>query len=211
MHNGFVRINDEKMSKSLGNFFTVREILKLYKGEEIRYFVLASQYRSPLNYSDQLLDTARTGLSRLYNALRGLDVPVAFDEKDPAIEKFSEAMDDDFNTPEALAVLFDLANQVNKLRKGDDNAAAQKAAVLKHLANVLGLLEQEPEQYLKTAAGDNESTAGAGSANIDALIEARIVARENKDWAEADRIREQLDAMNIVLEDKDGKTIWRRS
>ncbi len=113
MHNGFVRINDEKMSKSLDNFFTVREILKLYKGEEIRYFVLASHYRSPLNYSDQLLDTARTALSRLYNTLRDLDVPDVFDEDDPAIETFKQAMDDDFNTPEALAVLFDLANQVN--------------------------------------------------------------------------------------------------
>jgi cysteinyl-tRNA synthetase len=211
MHNGFVRINDEKMSKSLGNFFTVREILKLYKGEEIRYFVLASQYRSPLNYSDQLLDTARAALSRLYNALRGLELPAELDDKDHAIEKFSEAMDDDFNTPEALAVLFDLANQVNKLRKDDENAAAKKAALLRHLANVLGLLEQDPEQYLKTAAGENEAAGGAGSADIDVLIEARNAARENKDWAEADRIRDQLDAMNIVLEDKDGKTIWRRS
>jgi len=206
MHNGFVRINDEKMSKSLNNFFTVREILKLYKGEEIRYFVLASQYRSPLNYSDQLLDTARTALSRLYNTLRGLDVPDSFDEKDPAIEKFKLAMDDDFNTPEALAVLFDLANQVNKLRDSDINAAVQKAAVLKNLANVLGLLESDAEQYLK--AGASESDDGV---DVDALIEARNVARENKDWAEADKIRDELDAMGIVLEDKDGKTIWRRS
>ncbi len=206
MHNGFVRIDDEKMSKSLGNFFTVREILKLYKGEEIRYFVLASQYRSPLNYSDQLLDSARTALSRLYNTLRGLDVPTNVDENDPAIEKFKQAMDDDFNTPEALAVIFDLANQVNRLREKDNSAALQKAAVLKKLANVLGLLEEDAELFLQTGAGESEN-----GENIDALIEARNAARENKDWAEADRIRDELDAMGIVLEDKDGKTVWRRS
>jgi cysteinyl-tRNA synthetase len=206
MHNGFVRIDDEKMSKSLGNFFTVREILKLYKGEEIRYFVLASQYRSPLNYSDQLLDTARTALSRLYNTLRDLDVPDSCDESDPAIEKFKQAMDDDFNTPEALAVLFDLANQINRLRGEDMDAALQKAAVLKKLANVLGLLEADPEQFLQSGAADSDD-----GSEIDALIAARNSARENKDWAEADRIRDELDAMGVVLEDKDGKTIWRRS
>jgi cysteinyl-tRNA synthetase len=206
MHNGFVRINDEKMSKSLNNFFTVREILKLYKGEEIRYFVLASQYRSPLNYSDQLLDTARTALSRLYNTLRGLDLPPTCDEDDPASEKFRQAMDDDFNTPEAIAVLFDLASQVNRLRDENPGAAAQKAALLKRLANVLGLLEADAEQFLQTTAGDNED-----GADIDALIEARKQARQDKNWGEADRIREQLDAMGIVLEDKDGKTIWRRA
>ncbi len=206
MHNGFVRINDEKMSKSLDNFFTVREILKLYKGEEIRYFVLASQYRSPLNYSDQLLDTARTALSRLYNTLRDLEVPETCDQNDPAIETFKQAMDDDFNTPEALAVLFDLANQVNRLRDENENAAAQKAAVLKKLANVLGLLEADAEQYLQAGAGESDD-----GEDIDGLIVARNAARENKDWAEADRIRGELDAMGIVLEDKDGKTIWRRS
>lgn len=207
MHNGFVRINDEKMSKSLNNFFTVREILKLYKGEEIRYFVLASHYRSPLNYSDTLLDSARTALSRLYNTLRGLDVPADYDENDPAIEKFNEAMDDDFNTPEALAILFDLAGQVNRLRHQQQSTALQKAAVLKKLANVIGLLEANPEEYLHAGAGEGADDA----ADIEAMIEARKVARENKNWAEADRIRDELDAMGIVLEDKDGKTIWRRS
>ena len=206
IHNGFVRINDEKMSKSLNNFFTVREILKLYKGEEIRYFVLASQYRSPLNYSDQLLDTARTALSRLYNTLRGLNVPTDVDKDDPAIATFREAMDDDFNTPEALAVLFDLANQVNRLRDEDLTAALEKASVLKYLANVLGLLEADPEGFLQTAAGE-----GSGSEDIDGLIEARNTARANKDWAEADRISGVLDEKGIVLEDKDGETIWRRS
>ena len=206
MHNGFVRIDNEKMSKSLGNFFTVREILKLYKGEEIRYFVLASQYRSPLNYSDQLLDTARTALSRLYNTLRDLDVPEDYDENDEAVDKFKQAMDDDFNTPEALAVIFDLANQVNRLRETDAGAALQKAAVLKKLANVLGLLEQDPVAFLQAGAAESDD-----GADIDALIDARNAARENKNWAEADRIRDELDAMGIVLEDKDGKTVWRRS
>jgi len=206
MHNGFVRINDEKMSKSLNNFFTVREILKLYKGEEIRYFVLASQYRSPLNYSDQLLDTARTALSRLYNTLRDLTVPDSYDESDPAVEAFKQAMDDDFNTPEALAVLFDLANQVNKLRDEDAEAALQKAATLKALAKVLGLLEADPEHFLQAGAAESED-----GADIEALIEARNQARQDKNWAEADRIRDEIDAMGIVLEDKDGKTVWRRS
>jgi cysteinyl-tRNA synthetase len=210
MHNGFVRINDEKMSKSLNNFFTVREILKLYKGEEIRYFVLASQYRSPLNYSDQLLDTARTTLSRLYNTLRDLDVPDDYDENDPAVEKFRQAMDDDFNTPEALAVIFDLANQVNKLRDSDDKAALEKAAVLKALAGVLGLLQQDPERFLKEGVSGAEGSNDGGE-DIDALVEARNAARADKDWTEADRIRDELDALGIVLEDKDGKTIWRRS
>ncbi len=206
MHNGFVRIDDEKMSKSLGNFFTVREVLKLYKGEEIRYFVLASHYRSPLNYADQLLDNARTALSRLYNTLRDLELPAEVDENDPAIEKFKQAMDDDFNTPEALAVIFDLANQVNRLREKDKSAALQKAAVLKKLANVLGLLEADPEQFLQAGAGESSDAE-----KIEALIVARKEARENKDWAAADRIRDELDAMGVVLEDKDGKTVWRRS
>ncbi len=206
MHNGFVRIDNEKMSKSLNNFFTVREILKLYKGEEIRYFVLASQYRSPLNYSDQLLDTARTALSRLYSTLRDLDVPETYDVNDPSVDAFKKAMDDDFNTPEALAVLFDLANQVNKLRDEDTNAALRKAAVLKALANVLGLLEAAPVVFLQSGAADNDD-----GADIDALIEARNQARQDKNWAEADRIRDEIDDMGIVLEDKDGKTVWRRS
>ena len=206
MHNGFVRIDDEKMSKSLNNFFTVREILKLYKGEEIRYFVMASQYRSPLNYSDQLLDNARTALSRLYNTLRDLELTDGYDENDPAVASFNKAMDDDFNTPEALAVLFDLANQINKLRDQDAAAALQKASVLKKLANVLGLLEQDPVQFLQSGITQEDD-----GSDIDSLIEARNAARENKDWVEADRLRDELDAMGIVLEDKDGKTIWRRA
>ncbi|MCK5001465.1 MAG: cysteine--tRNA ligase [Gammaproteobacteria bacterium] len=205
MHNGFVRINDEKMSKSLGNFFTVREILKLYQGEEIRYFVLASHYRSPLNYSDQLLDTARSSLTRLYNALRGLDVPSVSLIEDEAEVEFNKAMDDDFNTSEAIAVLFDLAGQVNRLREENPEKAVQKAGVLKKLANVLGLLESDPETYLHGGTADDLDVE-----KIESLIQQRLDARANKDWAEADRIRDELNAMDIELEDKDGKTIWRR-
>ena len=204
MHNGFVRINDEKMSKSLGNFFTVREILKLYQGEEIRYFVLASHYRSPLNYSDQLLDNARSSLTRLYNALRGLDVSSVSIVEDEAVAKFNKAMDDDFNTSEAIAVLFDLAGQINRLRDDDSALALQKAAVLKKLANVLGLLESDPETYLQGGAGDAVDVE-----KVESLIQQRLDARANKNWSEADRIRDELNAMNIELEDKDGKTIWR--
>ena len=209
MHNGFVRINDEKMSKSLDNFFTVREILKLYKGEEIRYFVLASQYRSPLNYSDQLLDTGRAALARLYNSLRGFDseqLASVSDQQDEATEKFEQAMDDDFNTPEALAVLFDLAGQVNRLRETEPGQALKKAAQLKKLANVLGLLEADPETFLKASAEGDDDTA-----DIEKLVEKRLQARADKNWAEADRIRDELKQMGVELEDKDGKTIWRRA
>ena len=208
MHNGFVRIDDEKMSKSLGNFFTVREILKLYQGEEIRYFVLASHYRSPLNYSDQLLDAARASLTRLYNALRGLDVrDTVYKEGDEYVARFNAAMDDDFNTPEAIAVLFDLAGLVNRSRDNDDmDAMAGFASVLKKLANVLGLLEDDPETYLQGGTGgDIDAT------QIETLIQQRLDARAARDWTEADRIRDELKAMGIELEDKDGKTLWRRS
>ncbi|MDH5611914.1 MAG: cysteine--tRNA ligase [Gammaproteobacteria bacterium] len=206
MHNGFVRINDEKMSKSLGNFFTVREILKLYQGEEIRYFVLVSHYRSPLNYSDQLLDAARASLTRLYTALRGLEVSSVSLIEDEAEVRFNKAMDDDFNTPEAIAVLFDLAGQVNRLREEDSAMALQKAGMLKKLANVLGLLESNPDTYLQGGTGENVNIE-----RIEDLIQQRLDARANKNWAEADRIRDELHAMDVELEDKDGKTIWRRS
>ncbi len=205
MHNGFVRIDDEKMSKSLGNFFTVREVLKVYKGEEIRYFVLASHYRSPLNYSDQLLNSARSALTRLYNSLRGLVIPQTVATDDAAIAKFEQVMDDDFNTPEALAVLFNLANQVNRLRKTDYQAALNQAAVLKKLANVLGLLESDPEAYLQSGTEDEMS-----SDEIESLIQARLQARAEKNWAEADRIRDALSDMGISLEDRAVTTLWRR-
>jgi cysteinyl-tRNA synthetase len=206
MHNGFVRINDEKMSKSLGNFFTVREILKHYQGEEIRYFVLASHYRSPLNFSDQLLDAARAALTRLYNCLRGIELTAAdVSGDDEYTARFEKAMDDDFNTPEAIAVLFELANHVNRARdEGNNEETSRLATILRKLANVLGLLEADPESYLQggAGAGDNDQ--------IELLIQQRLEARAARNWAEADRIRDELHAMGIELEDKDGKTSWRR-
>jgi cysteinyl-tRNA synthetase len=205
MHNGFVRINDEKMSKSLGNFFTVREILKQYQGEEIRYFVLASHYRSPLNFSDQLLDAARAALTRLYNSLRAIELAADMAGEDEYTVRFENAMNDDFNTPEAIAVLFEIANHVNRARdEGNNEEASRLAAILKKLSNVLGLLEADPDSYLQggAGAGDND--------RIEALIQQRLEARAARNWAEADRIRDELHAMGIELEDKDGKTIWRR-
>jgi cysteinyl-tRNA synthetase len=193
------------MSKSLGNFFTVREILKHYQGEEIRYFVLASHYRSPLNFSDQLLDSARAALTRLYNSLRGIEAASDAAAEDEYTPRFEKAMNDDFNTPEAIAVLFDLANHVNRARdQGNVAEASRLAAVLKKLANVLGLLESDPDTYLQggAGAGDNKK--------IEALIQQRLDARAGKNWAEADRIRDELHAMGVELEDKDGKTIWRK-
>lgn len=201
MHNGFVRVNEEKMSKSLGNFFTVREVLKQYRPEVIRFFILSSHYRSPLNYSDEQLDEAGVALTRLYTALRGveiIDTVIGADYK----SRFEQAMDDDFNTPVALAVLFDLARELNK---ADDKQAL--AATLKTLAAVLGLLQDDPDSFLKGGAAD----AGLGATEIEQLIEARKTAKANKDWEQADSIRDQLKAQGIVLEDvAGGNTIWRR-
>ncbi|HDP88717.1 MAG TPA: cysteine--tRNA ligase [Thioalkalivibrio sp.] len=207
MHNGFVRINEEKMSKSLGNFFTVREILARYRPEEVRYFILTSHYRSPLNYADAQLDNARGALTRLYTALRGL--PGTTPAEAPAArERFHAAMQDDFNTPEALAVLFDLARDVNKAREaGDAATAAALAATLRELGSLLGLLGESPEAYLQGGAA---AAGGLADAEIDALIEARNAARANRDWAEADRIRDALKAQGVVLEDGAGGTSWRR-
>jgi len=207
MHNGFVRINEEKMSKSLGNFFTLREVLERYQGEEIRAFILSSHYRSPLNYSDEQLDHARQALTRLYTALRGLDDAEPLDEG--AYEsRFQEAMNDDFNTAEALAVLFDLAREINKARETNNQRAAGLGALLRRLGDVLGLLQSDPEVYLK--GGDTGSEEGLSDSEIDELIEARQQARQGKNWAESDRIRDQLQEAGIILEDGAQGTTWRR-
>jgi cysteinyl-tRNA synthetase len=206
MHNGFVRIDDEKMSKSLGNFFTVREVLEQYRAEDVRYFILASHYRSPLNYSDQVLDSAGAALSRLYTALRDIEPSEPGEAGAEYIRQFNEVMDDDFNTPKAVAILFELANQVNKLRSTDLQSAAQLAATLKYLGAILGLLQEDPATYLQSGgAGDEQDNA-----EIEALIAQRIQAKQDKNWAEADRIRDELKAQGIVLEDKGMETIWRR-
>jgi len=204
MHNGFVRIDDEKMSKSLGNFFTVREILAKYKPEVVRYFVTGSHYRSPLNYSDKQLDMARSALDAYYTSLRDLDPETNALETDYST-RFYSAMDDDFNTAGALAVLSDLRHAINKAKGADDLLAAnQLAGELKRLANLLGLLQDSPEQWLSGSADDGDA------ADIDAMVLARDAARDAKDWAEADRLRDELTAMGIILEDSAGKTRWRR-
>lgn len=207
MHNGFVRINEEKMSKSLGNFFTLREVLERYQGEEIRAFILSSHYRSPLNYSDEQLDHARQALTRLYTALRGLEKANPLDDGKYE-SRFQEAMDDDFNTAEALAVLFDLAREINKARETDSQRAAGLGALLRQLGDVLGLLQADPEAYLK--GGESGSENGLTDSDIDALIEARQQARQDKNWAESDRIRDQLQEAGIILEDGAQGTTWRR-
>ena len=212
MHNGFVRVDDEKMSKSLGNFFTVREILKRYRAEEVRYFILASHYRSPLNYSQENLDNSKAALARLYAALRGM--PVA--QRDgpgcaASTSAFCKAMDDDFNTPEAIAVLFEVAREINRHRDSDPGKAASLAACLMDLGNTLGLLQADPETYFRESAPvQDEQAQGLSASAVEELLASRIAAREAKDWVTADGIRDQLDAAGVVIEDGATGTTWRR-
>jgi cysteinyl-tRNA synthetase len=205
VHNGFVRVDNEKMSKSLGNFFTIRDVLKKYDGEVIRFFVVRAHYRSPINYADTNLDDAKAALTRLYTALAdvdlGSDTPAVNWDEEHAV-RFREAMDDDFNTPLAVAELFDLANQVNKTKSVDD------ARQLKALAGVLGLLQREPQQFLRAGVGDET----IDEANILEAIEQRKAAKKARDFAAADRIRADLLEAGVILEDKpDGTTNWRRA
>ena len=224
MHNGFVRINEEKMSKSLGNFFTVREVLKQYRPEIIRFFILTSHYRSPLNYSDEHLDEAAAALTRLYTALRGVKADGA--EIDAAYEdRFRQAMDDDFNTPVALSVLFELARELNKVKAGNLERSMTLAATLKYLGGLLGILQDDPDKWLKgnithetsgSLVGSGGSVSASteitrGDAWIEQQIQARLDAKKNKDWATADKIRDELKQQGIVLEDiPGGGTNWRR-
>ncbi len=204
MHNGFVRVNDEKMSKSLGNFFTIREIMAHYRPEEIRYFILTSHYRSPLNYDEEHLINARQALNRFYTGLRGL--PAAEPGgADDFVADFNKAMDDDFNTPEALATLFELVREINKTRSQDETKAARMAAELVRLGGILGILQDDPEQWLKGGTSD-----GLSDEEIEKMIQQRVDAKVNKDWATADRIRDELKNQGVVLEDGAGGTTWRR-
>ena len=205
MHAGAVRVDGEKMSKSLGNFFTIREVLEKYQPEVVRYLLVSSHYRSPINYSEDSLKEAKGALERFYTALRGLpEVPAAGGEA--FVKRFGAAMDDDFNSPEACAALFDMAREVNRLRDTDQQAAAALAARLRELGSVLGVLQMDPDAFLQAG--------GAGkvdAAEVEALIAARLQARAEKNWAESDRIRDQLTAMGVVLEDGKGGTTWRLS
>ncbi|CAI0756862.1 Cysteine--tRNA ligase [Serratia marcescens] len=206
MHSGMVMIDKEKMSKSLDNFFTIRDVLGHYDAETVRYFLMSGHYRSQLNYSEENLKQARTALERLYTALRGTDADAAPAGGEAFEARFREAMDDDFNTPEAYSALFDLAREVNRLKSEDMAAANGMAAELRKLAKVLGLLQQEPEQFLQGGAQVDDGEV----AEIEALIKQRNEARAAKDWALADAARDRLNEMNIVLEDGPQGTTWRR-
>ena len=214
MHNGFVRINEEKMSKSLGNFFTIRDVLKQYRAEEIRFFILSSHYRSPINYSDEQLDQSRSALERMYHAL--LDVePVEAPQNSPENspenndyqQRFESAMNDDFNTADAMAVLFDLTRDLNRAKKQRSQDAPQLAALLRYLGGIIGLLQADAAEFLKSAAN---AEASLSDAQIEQKITERQQAKADKDWARADQIRDELTAAGIILEDSADGTRWRR-
>jgi cysteinyl-tRNA synthetase len=198
MHNGFINVDNEKMSKSLGNFFTIRDVLKSYDAETVRFFVVRSHYRSPLQYSDAHLDDARAALKRLYTALASVPpAAVDIDWSVPEAARFKAAMDEDFGTPEAVAVLFDLASEVNR------SQSATLAGLLKALGGVLGLLQADPQQFLQAGVSLDEAT-------IQARIDARAAAKKAKDFAQADAIRQELAAQGIVLKDSPTGTTWER-
>lgn len=206
MHTGMVQVNKEKMSKSLGNFFTIREVLEEYDAESVRYFLMTGHYRSQLNYSQDNLDQARNSLERIYTALDGITPATDVDiEKSDYWKAFTAAMNDDFNCPEALAVLFEIVRDINKSKVDAPDQAAELAAILIEIGGLLGIAQQKPDEFLKASAGANDDIA-----EIDALIEQRNSARASKDWAKADEARDKLTAMGITLLDGPEGTTWRR-
>ncbi|WIM83859.1 cysteine--tRNA ligase [Gallibacterium anatis] len=204
LHSGMIMVDKEKMSKSLGNFFTIRDVLQHYDAESVRYFLLTAHYRSQLNYSEENLKLAHSALERLYTALRGTDAKATAAGGEQFIEAFKAAMDDDFNTPGALSVLFDMARELNKLKAEQNPQTDAFAARLRELAEVLGLLYQDPETFLQAGIDDDETKT------IEALIAQRNQARANKDWATADAARDKLTAMGVVIEDGANGTTWRK-
>ncbi len=203
MHSGAIRIDNVKMSKSLGNFFTIREVLDKYDEEVVRYFMISSHYRSPINYSEDSLKEACVRLERLYTALQGLDLEgVSAAENNEFEQRFFKVMDDDFNTAEGLAVLFELVRHLNTVRSQDESAALPLAALLVKLGGVLGILQRDPEVFLKSGADVDE-------AMIESMIEQRNNAKRHRDFAEADRIRDELAARGVILQDSREGTTWR--
>ena len=205
MHVGFVNIDDEKMSKSLNNFFTIRDVLKSYDGETLRYFLISSHYRSPLNYSEANIKSAQSGLKRLYNAVKGLSINTEYSSISGTDyeEKFNEALNDDFNTPMALSILFEIAKQINIERITNPEKAGALSSQLVKLGNYIGILEYNAEEYLKLGSELSES-------EISKKIEQREAARNNKEFALSDQIRDELIELGIILEDSINGTSWRR-
>ena len=205
IHTGMVQVNKEKMSKSLDNFFTVREVLKQYDAESVRYFLISGHYRSQLNYSQENLDQARSSLERIYTALRGVEPVECELEGNEYVAKFRKAMNDDFNSPEALPVVFEVAKELNRVKDSDSEKAGHLAFILRSLGEILGIAQQAPEAFLQGGQNDDEV------AEIEALIVKRNDARASKNWAAADEARDALNALGVILEDSAGKTTWRKA
>jgi cysteinyl-tRNA synthetase len=205
IHNGFVRVDDEKMSKSLGNFFTIREVMERYLPEVIRFFILSSHYRSPLNYSDGHLDEARAGLTRLYTSIRDID-PGDGGLEPGYRQRFEQVMDDDFNTRAAITLFHEIAGEINRLEDKASEHTARLAGTLVQLGGVLGIMQMRPGEFLHAAAGNGDIPPE----DINRLIEERAQAKAARNYAEADRIRERLTGQGIILEDGPGGTTWRR-